>query len=114
MKFYEKEGALFRRAPSTYPTAPVDDVWDARNGRWVRFEGDCLKPICSATRYPRRSCRPRREGKPMVSDISNMVDAVWDMEKKRQRVAAEEALRTLARLFMPYRMIVTYPLNERS
>ena len=50
----------------------------------------------------------------MVSDISSMVDAVWDMEKKRQRVAAEEALRTLARLFMPYRMIVTYPLNERS
>ncbi len=50
----------------------------------------------------------------MVSDMSNMVDAVWDMEKKRQRVAAEEALRTLARLFMPYRMIVTYPLNERS
>lgn len=50
----------------------------------------------------------------MVSDISNMVDAVWDMEKKRQRVAAEEALRTLARLFMPYRMILTYPLNERS
>ena len=44
MKFYEKEGALFR-VRSTYPTAPVDDVWDARNGRWVRFEGDCLKPI---------------------------------------------------------------------
>ena len=51
----------------------------------------------------------------MVSDISNMVDAVWDMEKKRQRVAAEEALRTLARLFTPFRMIVNLvPLSERS
>jgi len=63
MKFYEKEGALFR-VRSTYPTAPVDDVWDARNARWVRYEGDCLKPIVFGNPVSEAELPPAAREKP--------------------------------------------------